>query len=320
MYLYVILLLVAAEIIYLLLAKRFDFIAVKKETPGSSNTRQALKGAGIVFWMAALLYAVFNPSELAWWFLAGITLIALVGFWDDAREASTWARLLLHLAAASIAFHVAGVFEGITWWNVAVAYVGFIGMLYAFKFMDHIHGMTGLYALAVLLPLLYINHYMEPFAEEQFLAYPIFAASVFLIFNLGSQSVTGDVGSLSIASWIALAIVMLIAKTGEWVWIGLLMVYGVDTIMTLGHGTFARKPLLKREKLHFYQVLADELRLDDRLVASIYAVLQLGLSTLLIAFYPTMGTGIFWILLGVLVLAYLAKFRILRVVKHLERR
>lgn len=155
--------------------------------------------------------------------------------------------VILLLLAASIAFHVAGVFEGITWWNVAVAYVGFIGVLYAFKFMDDIHGMTGLYALAVLLPLLYINHYMEPFAEEQFLAYPIFAASVFLIFNLGSKNVTGDVGSLSIAFWIALAIVMLIA------------------------------------------------------------------------FYPTMGTGIFWILLGVLVLAYLAKFRMLRVVKHLER-
>ena len=62
-------------------------------------------------------------------------------------------------------------------------------------------------------------------------------------------------GSLSIGFWIALVLVMLIAKTKEWVWIGLLMVYGVDTILTLGHHTFARKPLLKREKLHFYQVM-----------------------------------------------------------------
>jgi hypothetical protein len=51
----------------------------------------------------------------------------------------------------------------------------------------------------------------------------------------------------------------------------------------------------------------------------LYVILLL-VAALLYTFYAAMGTGIFWILLGVLVLAYLAKFRILRVVKHLERR
>ncbi len=317
-YLYVILLLVAAEMLFLLLARRSGFVEVKYREAGA-DTRKPLKGAGIIFWVAALLYAIFNPSEFAWWFFGGITLVAAVGFWDDARIASTWARLILHLAAASIAFHVTGVFEEITWWNVVVAYVGFIGVLYTFKFMDDAHGMTGLYSLSVLLPLLFINHYTETLTGEDFLAYPILAASVFLVFNLGKRSVTGDVGSLSVGFWITTALIMLITETGDWIWIGLVMVHGVDTIMTMGHRTFLRKPLLKREKLHFYQVMTNELRLDERLVSIVYTVIQLGISALLIAFYPTMGKMIFWIMLVVLVLAYLVKFRLLKVVKHLER-
>lgn len=76
MYLYVILLLVAAEILYLLLAKRYNFTDVKNDELGD-HPRRALKGAGIVFWVAALLYAIFNPGESSWWFLAGITLVAI---------------------------------------------------------------------------------------------------------------------------------------------------------------------------------------------------------------------------------------------------
>ena len=317
-YLYVILLLVAAEILYLLLAKKFDFFEVKNDEVGA-DTRRPLKEAGIVFWIAAVLFALFNPTESAWWFLAGITLIALLGLWDDMKNVPTWVRLFLHLVAASIAFHFTGVFAEITWWNLIVVYLGFIGVLYAFKFMDGIHGMTGLYALAVLLPILYINHYTESFEREDFMAYPILAASVFLIFNLGRKSITGDVGSLSVGFWIATALILLIMETRDWVWTGLVMVYGVDSLMTIGHHTYLRKPLLKREKLHFYQVMANELRLDDRLVSILYAAIQLGVSTLLIAFYPTMGKTIFWIILSVLVLVYLVKFRLLKVVKHLER-
>jgi len=65
--------------------------------------------------------------------------------------------------------------------------------------------------------------------------------------------------------------------------------------------------------------MTNELRLDERLVSIVYTVIQLGISALLIAFYPTMGKMIFWIMLVVLVLAYLVKFRLLKVVKHLER-
>lgn len=158
-----------------------------------------------------------------------------------------------------------------------------------------------------------------PFVQEDFLAYPILAASVLLVFNLGRRSVTGDVGSLAVAFWITTALVMLIAATGEWVWIGLLMVYGVDTILTLGHRTYLRKPLLKRDELHFYQVVADRLRIDDRLISIVYMTLQLVISTLLIWSYGNYEKMVFWIALFVLVGVYLVKFRLLRIVKHLER-
>src|SRR5690554_7780367 len=58
----VILLLVAAEILYLLLAKKFDFFEVKDDDVGA-DTRRPLKGAGIVFWIAAVLFVLFNPTD-----------------------------------------------------------------------------------------------------------------------------------------------------------------------------------------------------------------------------------------------------------------
>ena len=149
-FLYVILLLVAAEIIYMMLAKRFNLIEIKDEEIGA-KARRPLKGSGIVFWVAALLYAIFNPVELSWWFW-GITLVAIVGFWDDTQSAGTWIRLILHCSATILSYDWD--FGEITWWNMAVVYVVFIGIL-AFKFMDGVHGMTGLYAIGVISHVIY---------------------------------------------------------------------------------------------------------------------------------------------------------------------
>lgn len=70
------------------------------------------EGGGIIYWFAALLYVVFNPSANGLWFLAGITLMAGVSFWDDVSYLGQKIRLLFHLLAMSCAFYLAGVFGG----------------------------------------------------------------------------------------------------------------------------------------------------------------------------------------------------------------
>lgn len=78
MYLLIIVILFAAELFYFRIADKYNII--DKPNERSSHTRITLRGGGIIYWVAALLYALINPSITAWWFLAGITTMAGVSF------------------------------------------------------------------------------------------------------------------------------------------------------------------------------------------------------------------------------------------------
>lgn len=326
-YVIVILLLLAFEFLYIRVASKREnlFEPAWKETAGGERDGVqkewvTIRGGGIVFWFASLILAIITPGNLTLWFFVGVTLVALVGFIDDYRGASTWLQLILHLVAMTIAFYVANAFQTITWWNILAAYIIFLGVLYAFKFMDDVNGMTGLYSLAVLIPLMYVNRFEEPFVHVDFLRYPFLAAVIFLMFNYRKRaaSTAGAVGGMSIAFWIGFLLLLLIVKTGKIIWLSFLLVYGVDVILTLLHRTYIKKPIFGPEKLHFYQILGNELRMDHRVVSFLYFIVQLGCSALIIALYPSLGQLIFWILLLLLMGLYVLKFRLIKVVKQME--
>ena len=96
-YLLIIAILFSSELLYFRIADRFNII--DKPNERSSHTRITLRGGGIIYWVAALLYLLFNPSETAGWFLAGITLMAGVSFRDDVKGLGQKTRLLFHLLA-----------------------------------------------------------------------------------------------------------------------------------------------------------------------------------------------------------------------------
>lgn len=57
------------------------------------------------------------------------------------------------------------------------------------------------------------------------------AALLFLLFHFSSQGLwffADDVGSVGIAFWIVTLLLLLIMKTSNLIWLGFLMVYGVD--------------------------------------------------------------------------------------------
>jgi UDP-N-acetylmuramyl pentapeptide phosphotransferase/UDP-N-acetylglucosamine-1-phosphate transferase len=307
-YFIVLVLLLAAELFYFRIADRFNII--DKPNERSSHNYITIRGGGVIWWVAALLYLLFNLSVTAGWFLAGITLIAGVSFVDDVKGLGQKMRLLFHLLAMSCAFYLAGVFGSYPWWAIVIGYVVFIGIVNAYNFMDGINGITGLYSIAVLASLQYVNLSYGNFVPPDLIWYPMIASLVFLFFNFRKRArcFAGDVGSVAIAFWIVTLLLILIIKTENLIWIGFLMVYGVDAVMTILHRIYLKQNIMEAHRLHFYQILANEKKIPHRLVSLIYFTVQLLCSALIILFYPVLGWGIFVILLLVLMGLYMIKF------------
>lgn len=312
-YLLVTVLLFVAELFYFRVADKYNII--DKPNERSSHTQITLRGGGIIYWVSALLYVLFNPSETAWWFLAGITLMAGVSFWDDVNGLGQKIRLLFHLMAMSCAFYLANVFGIYPWWSIVIGYIVFIGIVNAYNFMDGINGITGLYTLAVLFPMIYVNNHIIAFTDNNFLLFPLLASIVFLFFNFRKQAkcFAGDVGSVSIAFWVVTLLLLLIIITQSLIWIGFLLVYGVDTVCTILHRIYLKENILKAHRLHFYQILANECKTGHRIVSLSYFFAQLICSALIIALYPIIGWCIFVILAVTLIAIYGIKFGLMKI-------
>lgn len=307
-YIVIVFVLFVLELVYFKLADRFNI--VDKPNERSSHSQITLRGGGIIFWIAAVLYVVMNPSVIALEFLAGITLIAFVSFWDDVKGLNQKTRLLFHLLSMTCVFYLANIFHTYPWWIIVIGYIVFIGVVNAYNFMDGINGITGLYTLAVLLSMMWVNYYVKPFVDHDFLRYPFLASIVFLFFNFRKKAkcFAGDVGSVSVAFWVVTLLLLLIVKTQNLIWIGFLIVYGVDAVMTIIHRIYLRQNIMEAHRLHFYQVLANEQKMDHRVVSIIYFVAQIISSTLIIILYPTAGWWVFVAILIVLMGLYVIKF------------
>ena len=312
-YLLVIILLFFAELIYFRIADKYNII--DKPNERSSHTQITLRGGGIIYWVAALLYVLFNPSENGWWFFSGITFMAGVSFWDDIKGLGQKIRLLFHLMAMSCAFYLANVYGVYLWWAIVIGYVVFTGIVNAYNFMDGVNGITGLYTLAVLLPMIYVNNRIQAFTDNNFLIFPLLASVVFLFFNFRRRAkcFAGDVGSVSIAFWVVTLLLLLIIKTQNLIWVGFLLVYGVDSVCTIAHRIYLRQNIMEAHRLHFYQILANECNTDHREVAMIYFIAQLICSILIIVLYPIVGWWIFVILTVTLISIYGMKFRLMKI-------
>ncbi len=309
---FVLVLLLAVELFYFRIADRFNII--DKPNERSSHNYITIRGGGIIWWVAALLFLLFHFSSQGLWFFTGITLIAGVSFVDDIVSLGQRVRLLFHLLAMSCAFYLAGVFGIYPWWAIVIGYIVFIGIVNAYNFMDGINGITGLYSIAVLASLQYVNLTYGSFVHPDLIGFPMLASVVFLFFNFRKRArcFAGDVGSVAIAFWIVTLLLLLIVKTENLIWLGFLMVYGVDAVMTIVHRLYLKQNIMEAHRLHFYQILANEKRMPHRVVSVIYFTVQLLCSALIILLYPVMGWGIFVILLLLLMGLYMMKFRMMK--------
>ena len=270
-------LLLILELIYFLVAGKFNII--DKPNRRSSHTRITLRGGGIVFYLGALVYFLFSGLEYPW-FILGLSGIALVSFIDDIRSLPDGLRLIVQFAAMFLMFYQFGILDIRDWWIIIIALIVCTGILNAYNFMDGINGMTGGYSLAVLLPLIYLNT-TEQFIDPAFLYVTGLSLLVFCFFNFRRRAkcFAGDIGSLSMAFLVLFALGRLILQTGDFTYIVFLAVYGVDTVLTICHRIQLHENLGQAHRKHAYQLMANELQIPHVLVSAFYAGLQLLVSS-----------------------------------------
>lgn len=266
-------LLVLLELLYFRVADHFNII--DKPNERSSHKTVVLRGGGVVFFFGAVLSVTFYGLQYPW-FMLGLLLISAVSFWDDVQSLPDSIRLVAQFVAMALMFCQLGILQWNLWWLVIIACIVCVGIINAYNFMDGINGITGGYSLAVLLPLIYLNSRLQ-FISMPFLVCIILADLVFCFFNFRRKAkcFAGDVGAVSMAFILVFAIGKLMIASGDYSWIMLLAVYGVDAVMTILHRIQLHEPLGQAHRKHAYQLMANELKMPHVLVSAIYMVLQI---------------------------------------------
>ena len=271
-YLIILVLLFLAELFYFKVADKYNII--DKPNERSSHTRVTLRGGGVVFYFGALVYFLTSGFEYPWFMLA-LTFVAIISFIDDIRSTSQKLRLVFHFSAMALMFYQWGLFS-LSWWWIIIALIICTGIINAYNFMDGINGITGGYSLVVLLSLAYIDEEVTPFVEQDLIYTVIMSVLVFCFFNFRKKArcFAGDVGAVSIAFILLFLLGKLIIQTGDFSWIILLSVYGVDSVLTIFHRLMLHENIGLPHRKHLYQLMANELRIPHVVVSVIYMVLQ----------------------------------------------
>lgn len=282
-YLIVTFLLLLSLLVYFRVADRYNI--VDKPNERSSHTVVTLRGGGIIIWFSALFYFLLNRDSGSLFFI-GITLVSLVSLVDDIKNLSGRIRMLVQLMAVGLIFYDLNIYS-YAWYVIIAAFVMAVGVMNAYNFMDGINGITGLYSVAVLLSFLYVNNYIIHFSDNDFLIYPLIACFIFLFFNYRKKATcfAGDIGSIAIAFFIIYSLSKLIIETGSFVWILFLSVYGVDSVCTILHRLYVKQNIFKPHRMHFYQILCNDFKIDHRFVSLAYAFVQGVISIVVIATY-----------------------------------
>ena len=299
-------LLLAAELIYFKIAGKCNII--DKPNERSSHSSVVLRGGGIIFLIGVWIWSAFYGFQYPW-FLAAVTLAAGISFVDDIRSLPDSIRLVVQFTAMGLMFQQLDILHLNMWWVVLLALIVCVGASNVINFMDGVNGITAGYSLAVLIPLLIMNHKIG-FMEESFLMVVILSVLVFSIFNFRERGkakcFAGDVGSVGIAFIMLFAIGKLVMATGDVTWLLFLLVYGVDGCLTICHRILLHENLGEAHRKHAYQLMANELKMSHVVVSLIYMALQLVVSLGFIYLCPNTVLAHWIYLIGALLVLALA--------------
>jgi len=305
--------LLLAEVVYLKIALKIKIVDVPNIR--SSHKQSTVRGGGIIFLLAVLLFTAFYSGGYPF-FIVGMVLIAFTSFWDDIHSLSPKLRFLIQILSIFLMFEEVGMYALPFVWLIPVTILA-VYVLNVYNFMDGVNGMTGMYSLVVLFSFWLLNRqniYINGFLMELL----VMAIIIFGFFNFRNNAVcfAGDVGSVGLGYCILFILLKIIIATHELTYSILGIVYAVDVTLTLIHRISLHENILQPHRKYLFQLLANEGHLPHLIVAMLYALTQLIISLGLI--YLPINK---WVYSG-LVVAILATIYVVLVKKlfpkHLE--
>ena len=290
--------LLVAELIYFRIADKCNII--DKPNERSSHSNIVLRGGGIIFSLSMITWAihmVLQGSAIAQYlpFLCGLVLICGISFWDDVKSLPDSLRMAVQILSILLMFWSMGLYTAVHGWLwtaviVVVALFFCVGATNFINFMDGINGITAVYSLAMLVPMLLLDvpgfkvqgSSVSGFIESSYLVVAITGVLVFSIFNFRpkgkAKCFAGDVGSIGIAFIILFALGRLMLATKDVTYIVLFLVYGIDGSLTIFHRIMLHENLGQAHRKHAYQLMANELKMSHVTVSFLYMVMQLVIS------------------------------------------
>ena len=275
-YLIVFLILLLVALVYHRLALRFEII--DKPNHRSSHIHTTVRGGGILFPLAVIFWWLAFDFHHTW-MIIGIVWVATISLLDDIYTISSKIRFAIQFLALTMAFYDLGVFTQINWIALPVLYFICLAVINGVNFMDGINGITGVYGLVFLGSMLAVNTYMGIF-DQYLLRYEILAICVFLIFNLRKKALmfAGDIGSISLAYLMIYLLIQWYLYSGSWTVILFLLIYGLDSAITIFDRIRKGEKISEPHRTHLYQILANQGGMLHVSIALIYAFLQFAVN------------------------------------------
>ncbi|WP_057936011.1 MraY family glycosyltransferase [Algoriphagus resistens] len=298
-YIIVFLILLLIALIYHRLALKFAI--VDKPNHRSSHIHSTVRGGGILFPFAVVFWwmAFDFPNT---WMVLGIVWVAAISLLDDIYTISSKIRFGIQFLALTMAFYDLEVFAQINWMALPVLYFISLAIINGINFMDGINGVTGLYGLVFLGSILAVNAYTGIF-DQYLIRYEILAICVFLIFNLRKKALmfAGDIGSISLAYLMIYLLLQWYLHSESWTVILFLLIYGLDTALTIFERIRKREKISTPHRTHLYQILANQGENPHVNIALAYAILQLGINFAFFIYPQTTPDN--YLALGILVIS-----------------
>ena len=298
-YILISIILAVLSFIYLKLAVKFKII--DKPNQRSSHTKITVRGGGIIFPIAILLFFFLNDYQYPY-FVLGVVLISIISFLDDIYTLSAKVRFPFQiLAIFFILYQVALPFSPIYIYLLSF-FIG-IGLINTFNFMDGINGITGIYSISVLFGFYLINQ-KEHIVIEDLILYTAISLLVFGFYNFRKKALffAGDIGSIAIGMLIFFLGVLFALKLSSPLILFLIIVYGADATCTIIYRKiFTNESVLDPHRHHIYQKLVDVYKIPHLTVSIYYGFIQIIVNIIIYKTYNLDFKNQIFVFLGLLI-------------------
>ena len=147
-----------------------------------------------------------------------------------------------------------------------------------------------------------MNNFQAPFISNDLLYASGLAVTLFSFYNFRNHArcFAGDVGPVAISFILVFLMGKLILTTGNMAYLMFLIIYGVDTFLTIIKRMMQHENIIEPHRRHLYQLLTNESGISHVKVSTGYTVAQLLINLLIIvlagrlslAYQVVVSTGI----------------------------